>query len=400
MLSASERIQKFNEHLIPDMVKLKYKAMSENAFHFFRGTCHLFYEDLSTATHFPDSPSTWLCGDLHLENFGSFNGNNRMEYFDLNDFDESILGPCLWEIARVVTSIYVAFDTLKIKNKEATGCVRFFLEKYAETLKNSKAYFIDPRTATGLVRAFLKMASLANEKVLLKKMTVVKDKRLAIKINNLTHFKIEKKLKKELIHLIQQWVKKTGAWPDKYKVTDAAFRVAGTGSIGLKRYMFMLKSSVKADKYLFIELKSAVPSSVLPFIKIRQPRWLSEADRVIQVKKRMQNVSPALLSTLNCKGQDYVIQELQPTANKIDFESVPGNNKDLRNILTDMAILTASAQIRSGGMQGSAIIDELAAFGNDASWHKPLIEYAEKYSKQVKEDYRQFTASVAMTLPA
>ncbi len=75
------------------MVQIKYKLMTENMFRFFRGTCHLFYEDLSKTNTIPPAPLTWICGDLHLENFGSYKGDNRLVYFDLNDFDESILAP-------------------------------------------------------------------------------------------------------------------------------------------------------------------------------------------------------------------------------------------------------------------------------------------------------------------
>src|SRR5271170_3294349 len=97
-----ERIQEFNAPLLPNMVKLKYKAMAENAFSFFRGTCHLFYQDLSQKNDLPPSPLAWLCGDLHLENFGSYKGDNKLVYFDLNDFDEGILAPANWELARVL----------------------------------------------------------------------------------------------------------------------------------------------------------------------------------------------------------------------------------------------------------------------------------------------------------
>ena len=101
------------------MVKLKYEAMAENIYRFYRGTCHLFYEDLSKVNNFPASPVSWTCGDLHLENFGSYKGDNRLVYFDLNDFDEAILMPCLWEILRMVTSIFLAFENLDIEDKKA-----------------------------------------------------------------------------------------------------------------------------------------------------------------------------------------------------------------------------------------------------------------------------------------
>src|ERR1700749_1279329 len=122
-----ERITAFNKHLLPEMVKLKYEAMTENVFRFYRGTCHLFYEDLARNNNLPPSPLTWICGDLHLENFGSFKGDNHQVYFDLNDFDESLLAPAAWELVRMLTSIFVAFDNLELGDDEAFAAAQLYL---------------------------------------------------------------------------------------------------------------------------------------------------------------------------------------------------------------------------------------------------------------------------------
>ncbi len=84
------------------------------------------------------SPVSWICGDLHLENFGSYKGNNRLVYFDLNDFDEAILAPTYLELVRLVTSIFIAFDSLKIEQKKAANMARLFLKAYSETLQKEK----------------------------------------------------------------------------------------------------------------------------------------------------------------------------------------------------------------------------------------------------------------------
>ena len=68
--------------------------MRKSAFAFLRATCHLFYEDLPKSPLLRKVPPVWACGDLHLENFGSYKGDNRLVYFDLNDFDEALLAPC------------------------------------------------------------------------------------------------------------------------------------------------------------------------------------------------------------------------------------------------------------------------------------------------------------------
>lgn len=67
------RIEAFNAGREPERLALKYRAMAKSPFAFFRGTAHLFWEDLSKSrSALPDSPLVWTCGDLHLENFGSF----------------------------------------------------------------------------------------------------------------------------------------------------------------------------------------------------------------------------------------------------------------------------------------------------------------------------------------
>ena len=59
-------------------------------------------------------------------------------------------------------------------------------------------------------------------------------------------------------------------------------------------------------------------------------------------------------------------------------------------VISDMAALTASAQLRSGGMQGSGSIDDLMAFGLDAGWQEKVIAYALAYAKTTKKYYQQF----------
>src|ERR1700722_8729759 len=107
-----EKIRTFNQGRIPSLLKLKYKDMREDKYRFLRAIPHLFYEDTMAHSFLHDSPNVWLCGDLHLENLGSYKGDNRVAYFDINDFDECLLGPCFFDIYRMLTSIFVASANL------------------------------------------------------------------------------------------------------------------------------------------------------------------------------------------------------------------------------------------------------------------------------------------------
>lgn len=395
MITLSDRLIRFNQHLLPDMVQLKYKYMAESPFRFFRGTCHLFYEDLSKSNKLTQGPVGWVCGDLHLENFGSFKGDNRMVYFDMNDFDESALAPLSWELVRVVTSIFTAFNDLRINASEAMAAAKLFLSAYSDLLSQGKALYIDPRTTGGIVKAFLKSVKKRDESELIDQIRDKKAKHLRIKIDQVKYFRVPPELKTALTKHMNAWIKTCQGWPENHVVKDVVFRVAGTGSIGLKRYMFLLQNRKDKDDYALLDMKQGSASSLAPYNPVGQPGWATEAERVIRVKFWMQNISPALLSTTNFKNVAYVLQEMQPMADKLNLEQLKKNLKATNQVIANMALIVASAQLRSGGINGSAITDELIRFGQSREWQQPLLNYAHQYAKQVEKDHKQFAADYA-----
>src|SRR5215813_13856703 len=150
-----ERIRQFNQGRDEQLLKLKYQAMRADVFAFFRGSCHLFYEDWPKRTALNDAPPVWSCGDLHLENFGSYKGDNRLIYFDINDFDEAALAPCTWDVTRICTSVLLAMTTLKIKSSDCTMLCESYLEAYSRALFKGQSRTVEKETATGLVKQML-----------------------------------------------------------------------------------------------------------------------------------------------------------------------------------------------------------------------------------------------------
>lgn len=390
MKQLAERLRTFNTPLLPEMVKLKYEAMAENAFRYFRGTCHLFYEDIAAGKPLPLSPLAWVCGDLHLENFGSFRGENGLVYFDLNDFDEGLLAPAAYEVVRLVTSIFIAFDTLKIEPEKALNMARLYVRSYCATLQNAKAISIDPRIAKGILADFLNRAGRHTEKDILEKRTVSKKKHIMLSLEDERHFKLEKELRKELSRHIHEWIATSSDGPYNYEVIGSVFRLAGTGSVGVKRYLFLLKSTNTKNKYLLLDMKQSRPSSLLPYTEVQQLAWANDAERITAIQRRMQHVSASLLSTTIFRDEPYVIQELQPVKDTIKFKLLADDYRGMYQVIDDMGALTASAQLRSAGFQGSGNLDDLQAFGKDENWQEPLISYAQAYAMKVKNDHRAF----------
>src|SRR6516225_10142269 len=149
------RIQDFNADREPERLRLKYAKMRADPFSFLRGTCHLFYDRLPNDGVFRSAPLAWICGDLHLENFGSYRGQTRLVYFDVNDFDEALLAPLSWDLARALTSVWIGAGTVSIGRAEALTLCTEVLNAYASSLSIGKTYWIERDLAHGLIGKLL-----------------------------------------------------------------------------------------------------------------------------------------------------------------------------------------------------------------------------------------------------
>lgn len=106
----------------PARLAMKYLAMRRSFGDFIRGTCSLFYLRAS-GVEMPPSPSIWICGDVHLGNFGIYEAEDARLRFDLNDFDEAG-GPFLSRTAQA-RSGHTQIDFLAMLRARACPNVRF-----------------------------------------------------------------------------------------------------------------------------------------------------------------------------------------------------------------------------------------------------------------------------------
>ena len=89
------------------------------------------------------------------------------------------------------------------------------------------------------------------------------------------------------------------------------------------------------------------------------------------------------------------MRELQPSKDRLTLKDARGDAERLHSVVETMGRLTAWAQLRSSGRQGSASIDDLIAFAGDRQWRsmqRSTIAYGRAYEAQVRSDYRQFVA--------
>jgi uncharacterized protein (DUF2252 family) len=384
-----ERIKKFNQGRQPDGLTLKYKLMQTDSYAFFRGTCHLFYEDWPKESSLNHAPPVWISGDLHMQNFGCYKGDNRLVYFDLNDFDESALAPCTWEVGRLLTSIHLVCHSLKIPSTQATVLTQRCLSAYASSLAEGKAQVIELETAEGLVGELMGEIKARRRKDFLEKKTVKKGDKRKLLVDGKHAREATPEEKWQVTDLLRNWaVNQTD--PGFYKIIDIAHRIAGVGSLGIDRFVILVEGKGSPDKNYLLDLKEELPSSLIPFLKLPQPSWPSEADRVIAIQKRAQGTNPALLAPVLLQGKSYVLHELQPYEDKVDFTAARNKETLLDTLIRNMSEVTAWSHLRSSGRQGSAIADRLIEFGQASDWQEELCHYAAAYAHQVEEDYQEY----------
>ena len=387
------RIEKFNNGRNPELLKLKYKKLATDPFSFFRGTCHLFYEDLSQNSGMNLAPLTWICGDLHLENFGSYKGDNRLVYFDINDFDEAVIAPCTWELVRFITSIIVGSRTLGIDEKESLNLSELYLKTYSQTLSKGKAKTVEKETAKGLVKDLLESLKKRNRADFLDKRTQEKKGKRRLIVDNKRIIPATAAEQENVQKLIKNWHHTTNQNADFYQILDIQKRIAGTGSLGLERYIILVEGNGSPDENYLLDFKETQSSSLQPYLPVSQPQWETPAKRVVAIQQRLQGTSRALLEAINDSDKSYLLRELQPEEDAVNLQAWDGKLGRLQKLIETMAQVTAWDQLRSGGRQGSAIADELINFGQ-SSWHNSILEYAVYYSQKVNQDFQEFRQSI------
>jgi len=385
-MNVAMTIQKFNQGRDPERLAMKYAKMRTSPFLFLRGTCHLFHARLPVERVLERSPRVWVCGDLHLENFGSYKGDNRLAYFDMNDFDEAALAPCTWDLARFLTSVRLGMVEMKVDPSAIARLCQVFVDSYAAALASGKARWVERETGTGLVRELLNAIRMRTRAEFLDTRTQRKGKRRTIRCDGYKALPASSSQRQQVTAFMESFA--TGQEdPDFFRILDVARRIAGTGSLGVDRYVLLVRGRGSPDGNFLLDLKEALPSSLMPRLKIRQPKWKSEAHRVVAVQRRVQAVSMAFLQPVRMGAKPYLLRALQPVEERVALQHWNGKLTRLESVMVSMGEVVAWGHLRAGGREGSAIPDELIEFAAKSRWKSRIAQIAEACAEQTRRDW-------------
>jgi uncharacterized protein (DUF2252 family) len=372
-----------------DRLTLKLELLRKDPFAFFRGTNALFLAFLPRAHSLLRAPCVLVCGDLHLENFGAFKGDNRLCYFDVNDFDEACLAPFTIDIVRFVASIKVASRGLGLSRAQAAQLVRHFFKAYLHSIEDGKPRWVERSLAQGVFRALLRRAMNRTRRELLARFTKLRQGERRIRNDGLRSLRADPKERPRLKRVLAQFAL-PGVGRSFFKLLDASRRIAGCGSLGLARYILLVRGRGSPDQNFALDLKLAAPSALADWLAQPQPQWPNEAARVVGIQRVMQAISPALLRAVRFENRSFVLKELQPSIDRLDLAQWRTKPRRILQAVEGMGHVAAWAHLRGCGHHGAAASETLQAYAATQRWPRSVDRLAGLAAARIQRAWQAY----------
>jgi uncharacterized protein (DUF2252 family) len=327
-VSALALLQRSMHGRVPELVRLKYQLMVNSPFGYFRGAAPVMAADLA------QMPSTGilsqLCGDAHVRNLGAYAAPDGRLTFDINDFDETLRGPFEWDLKRMAASLVLAGRAAGHKDsaarKAAEACIAHYsvqMREFARMPHLEVGKFLVHRVDLAEpVLAALAKAERATPQHTLEQLTQPRAnktirtgepdaprrfKELKPMLTRITGSRAAAVLAslgpyREILELQRQHLLSF------YRPIDVAFKVVGTGSVGLRDYCVYMEGNGPSDP-LFLQIKEETASAYAPYLPDAQPA-AHNGRRVAEGQRAMQIQTDPFLGWTHIGSRQYLVRQL------------------------------------------------------------------------------------------
>jgi uncharacterized protein (DUF2252 family) len=319
-----ERMARF-----PHLFERKVARMTASPLSMLRGSARLFYELLERHPALAEGPAGegWLVGDAHLENFGAYRTNaratretkrsraNESIVFDLNDFDEAFVGPWRLDVVRLMTSLVLGGREIGADGPRALGLCDGLLESYVGAAFHRKKAPRSPAPVTALVDT---VRHRTRKQLLDARTVVVRGVRRFVRGARYQDLapKLAAKAGKAFAKYTKRLAPAERAPPEAFDVIDAAFRVAGTGSLGCLRVALLVRGKGGRDGAWVFDMKQEdIPSSAC---LVRPPK-LEPGERVCEANRACLARPPRMMGATRLRGESMFVRRLAPQEDKLDW---------------------------------------------------------------------------------
>lgn len=326
----------------PWLLPVKIDRMRASPLAFLRGAAPLFYHILSLKPGLTGGPAGegWITGDLHVENFGAYRWDGSEAHhvtFNLNDFDEAIVGPWKLDLLRLITSMVLAARDLGSSGSRILDACTSAIRAYAGTAVEGAK----PPKAPGIVRRLVEHVEARTREELLAARTKWTGGTRRF-IRGPRYRNLPRSLHQEALRAFAAYAGRlpAEARPEasSLDVLDAAFRIAGTGSLGVLRVAMLTRGKGGKDgAWLFDMKEEGIPS---PSILCGEPK-LQPASRVIDGLRACIEHPPRMIGSTRLQGRSMFVRRLAPQEDRVDLRRLPPD--ELPEVASYLAALAGAA---------------------------------------------------------
>lgn len=379
---------------LSQLLPIKYQRMGESVFGFFRGAAPVMAADLASQPRC--GLMAQICGDAHVRNLGCFSAADGRLIFDINDFDETVRGPFEWDIKRLATSLVLAGREAHDSDKHCKEAVRAFVRAYREamlgfaqmTVLDLARYRVHRHADLTPLHHVLRKAERATPQHNLERLTVAAGASRRFRHEPPLLTRVDSKTASRVLAALRSYRRTLSAerqhFFDQYHPVDVAFKVVGTGSVGLHDYVVLMLGNGKTDA-LFMQVKEEPPSCYARYLRGLRPAE-HEGRRVVEGQRAMQAQSDIFLGWTSMAGRDYLIRQLADHKASIEVEDLKGDGL-LQYVLVCGEVL-AKGHARSGDACALA-----GYLGTSSKFDTAIARFALAYADQTAKDHEKFLAA-------
>jgi uncharacterized protein (DUF2252 family) len=382
---------------VPALVTLKYERMLESPFGYFRGAVPVMAADLSIQPN--TSIVNQICGDAHVRNLGAFAAPDGRLVFDINDFDETTRAPFEWDLKRLATSLVLAGRAMSAKKAACGDAVltmtdryRRFVDMFARMPVTQVARYQVHRLQriTPVTKALLK-AERSTPMHTLEQLTEpvenAEGKRVFKEVKPLLT-RVNAGQKRAVLASLGEYA--ATLQPERqhflaqYRPVDVAFKVVGTGSVGLRDYVIYFEGNGPADP-LFLQIKEQPGSAYAGYVNA-DGLAVHQGQRVVNGQRAMQFQSDPFLGWTTIANRQYEVRQLNDHKASIEIEDLEGGG------LLEYAEMCGELLARGHARSGDACV--LAGYiGNGKRFGEALEAFAHAYADQTVADWEELKAA-------
>jgi len=355
----------------PELFQRKMQRMTASPLAYLRGAAPLFYEILAARPELAEGPpgEGTLVGDMHLENFGAYQPEpskgdpaaaasggkkHRAAVFDLNDFDDAIVGPWRLDVLRLATSVLLGGRELGASGLVALSLVDALLDAWARSAFERAPVPEAPPPVVALVE---QVQSRSRTALLDARTEVVNGKRRFVRGPRYAD------LAPEVIAAVpaafEQYVAALPAEEVPHKgsfaILDQALRIAGTGSLGGLRIAVLVEGKGGPDHHWVFDMKEqGDPSGAL----LLGPPAMDPAERVASSFRACVERTPRMMGVTKLgaagafSGTSLFVRRLSPQEDKLNLRRLRAS--DLPLLAAYLGALLGAAHARAATKAPSA----------------------------------------------